>query len=182
MDKDFIKRAVEKINGKNKTVILAVLCVIGVAMILLSNTEKNKPAAPREALTLSDEAYNEAYINALKEDLSEIISLIDGVGRVNVAITLEAGVSYEYASEKSYLDDSEESGGSYRKSGESTLIVLDGENGEAPVLLRRNEPVVLGVAVVCEGGDNPLIKEKIIETASVLCGIKSNRVSVSKMS
>ncbi|NLC79425.1 MAG: hypothetical protein GX683_06855 [Ruminococcaceae bacterium] len=47
MDKDFIKRAVEKINGKNKTVILAVLCVIGVAMILLSNTEKNKPAAPR---------------------------------------------------------------------------------------------------------------------------------------
>ena len=113
--------------------------------------------------------------------MTSIISQIEGVGRVNIAITLEAGVSYEYAAERSYSDDSESSGERYKKSEESSLIILDGENGEAPVLLKKTEPTVMGVAVVCEGGDNPRIIEKVTDTISVLCGIGSNRVSVSKM-
>lgn len=90
-------------------------------------------------------------------------------------------LSYEYAAERSYSDDSESSGERYKKSEESSLIILDGENGEAPVLLKKTEPTVMGVAVVCEGGDNPRIIEKVTDTISVLCGIGSNRVSVSKM-
>ncbi len=183
MNKDSIKKLKEIFGLSNKTLVLLLLCVIGASMILFGNiikTDVNQPKseAPFEK---TNEEYNSAYVNKLKEELSLLISQIDGVGNVNIAITLEAGVSYEYASERNYSDDSENDGERYRKSEESSLIIIESENGEAPVLLKKTEPAVMGVAVVCEGGDNPRIIEKVTETISVLCGIGSNRVSVSKM-
>lgn len=182
MIKEMLNNCAEKLGSKKKALLLLFLCIVGVALILLGNVssdEKSKNNASSD-YTGFEEKYNKDYVDALKEEIVQIISQIDGVGAVSVAVTLEYGVSFEYAREKSYTDDSGEDD-SYKKSGEERLIVLEGENGEEPVLLRRTEPVVLGVAVVCEGGGDKLIVEKVTETISVLCGIRSNRVSVSKM-
>lgn len=183
MNIEGIKKLTEKLGISGKSLLFATLCVIGVALILFGNlfSAEKKETKQSDTSSFTNEEYNAAYVNTLKEEMTSIISQIEGVGRVNIAITLEAGVSYEYAAERSYSDDSESSGERYKKSEESSLIILDGENGEAPVLLKKTEPTVMGVAVVCEGGDNPRIIEKVTDTISVLCGIGSNRVSVSKM-
>ena len=38
-----------------------------------------------------------------------------------------------------------------------------------------------GVAVVCEGGDNPQVAERIINAVCAVLGIKASRVSVAGM-
>jgi len=42
----------------------------------------------------------------------------------------------------------------------------------------NNIPQVRGVAVVCEGGDNILVKQKVVETVSKVLGISTAKVSV----
>lgn len=43
------------------------------------------------------------------------------------------------------------------------------------------EPTVRGVAVVCDGGENPVTKEKIIDVVTKALNISSSRVSVTKL-
>lgn len=43
------------------------------------------------------------------------------------------------------------------------------------------EPTVRGVAVVCDGGDNPVTKERILDAVTKALNIPSSRVSVTKL-
>jgi len=40
-------------------------------------------------------------------------------------------------------------------------------------------PTIRGVAVICTGGDNPLIQQKIINMLSALFNLPTNRIFVS---
>jgi hypothetical protein len=39
-------------------------------------------------------------------------------------------------------------------------------------------PAVRGAAVVCEGGEDPIVRQKVIETASKVLGVSTAKVSV----
>lgn len=89
------------------------------------------------------------YETALEERLTEILSEIEGIGNINIMITLES---------------SEEN--QFQKSGSTPTCITT--------------PLIRGVIVVCDGGDNILIREKIISAVSGAFGISSTRVSVIK--
>ena len=44
------------------------------------------------------------------------------------------------------------------------------------------EPVIRGIAVVCEGADDVTVNAQITQAVSVLTGVSTNRISISKMS
>ena len=52
---------------------------------------------------------------------------------------------------------------------------------EEPLVLKTKEAKIRGVLVVCEGGENPLVCEKVLEAVCALLDIPSNKVSVAKM-
>lgn len=89
------------------------------------------------------------YEVALEERLAKILSEIEGIGNINIMIT---------------LDSSEEN--QFQK------------NGSTPS--RITTPEIRGVIVVCDGGDNILIREKVINAVSGAFGISTTRVSVIK--
>lgn len=89
----------------------------------------------------------ENYSAALERRLADIVSEIEGVGRIKVMVTLE---------------NLDENVYSERETSVKTIIT----------------PTVRGVAIVCEGGDNILIKEKIVNTVARVLGISTARVSV----
>ena len=60
-------------------------------------------------------------------------------------------------------------------------MIIDGENGEEPIVIKTVGAKIRGVFVVCEGGDDPVIKEKIIKALCALLDIQSNQVSVTKL-
>ena len=61
------------------------------------------------------------------------------------------------------------------------LISAIGDDGEKPIVIRTDEAKIRGVLVICEGGKNPLVREKIIEAVCALFNIPSNKVSVAEM-
>jgi len=65
---------------------------------------------------------------------------------------------------------------------QESIIVVDTENGRQGLLVTEIQPTVKGVVVVCQGGDQPLVQERIINTITTALNISSKRVCVTKLS
>ncbi|MCC8016728.1 MAG: hypothetical protein LIO43_05135 [Clostridiales bacterium] len=140
-------------------------------MIVISEINLPVKSTSNEKLDENDYA---AYVSSLSDELNDIISSIDGVGDCRVMITLKN------TKEKVFAENTEKSDSSGSTSENNEYVIYDSENGDSPILLKENFPAIEGVAVVCSGGDNVLVKEKIINCVCALFNISANRVSVAK--
>ncbi|MEA4911618.1 MAG: hypothetical protein VB092_03265 [Oscillospiraceae bacterium] len=176
------QKMTEKLNGlftkKNKTSLIAALLILGVLLLACGGLFEKKEDT--QMPVTDDTAYNEQYVKQLQNDVTAFITQMEGVGKASVLVRLETGVQYVYATDgKSSDDTTQTASDSYtsRTSKESSVIIVDGK----ALVLQRIEPTVQGVVIVCEGGGSAAVREKVTEAVSVLCGIGTNRISVSKM-
>ncbi len=162
-------------ENKNKTASLVlILGIFGMALILISEIipSQNKAVITQKEIGFEE---NQNFEKELEERLSAIISKIEGTGKTEVMVTLDSSKEYFYA--ENYSEDRDET----ERAKENEIVIIDGENGEAPVIIKTSEAKVRGVLVICEGGGNALIKEKIITALCALLDIPSTRVSVAEM-
>lgn len=117
---------------------------------------------------------SEAYARQLEETLTELIGSIEGAGRTRVAVTLDASAETVYA-----LDETD--GG---ENGQRQLehILVDTGEGQDALVEMTWEPVIRGIAVVCEGAGDVTVNAQITQAVSVLTGVSTNRISIAKMS
>jgi len=168
--KEKFKDAFEQKNSKTK--ILIAVGVIGILLILLS--EISFPASKKETeVTKTDYT---SYVNELDDKLNNLISSIDGVGKCKVMITLKS------TSESVYAKNIQNSQSDSSASQNSEYVIYDGKDGDSPILIQENFPEIEGIAIVCSGGDNIAVRERVIQCVSSLFNISSNRISVSKIS
>ncbi len=157
--------------------------LIGIALLFFSSMEtSHKPEKEKEIQTESE------YIICMENKLEEMLSFTDGAGKTKIMITLENGVEYKYAAEeRNSFDEArdiknhENESVQKRDSKESNYIVIDGQNGREALVERKIQPKIRGVAVLCEGGDDPVIKNEIIQIVTTVLDIPSTKVSVSKI-
>ncbi len=168
-------------NSKDKNKIsrfVLVLGIIGIALIFLSEMI---PESSNQELKQSD---NNIYLSYEREEqlerrLEEMISKISGAGKTSVMLTLDSSKEFFYASD--VTSETRETDTERSSDTEENHVIIDGENGEEPLIIKVDEAKIRGVLIVCEGGDNPTVIEKIIDAVCAVLGISSNRVSVSKM-
>jgi stage III sporulation protein AG len=158
---------------------LIIIGIIGIALIFLSSITGggDKKTDKPENTEISAEEYREQ----LEKDIKKIVKEITGSSRVEVIVTLESGIRYKYAdiSEGTATDKTENdsiSSSSEHKEGYITVKTADG--GEEALLVTRQMPEVRGVAIVCAGGDNQIIAEKIENTVTAALNITSQRVHI----
>ena len=164
-----MNRFIEKLSGllKGKRFLTAavIMGAAGMLMILIpgSSGEKHRQAAEN----VSSFAGSEEYRAALEKRLEDMLSRIQGVGDVRVTITLGTSEEYIYATESNV-------------NGEriSTEYVIADKEG---IVTRIDPPKITGAVIVCEGGGNTQVCEKICKAVSVALGIPSNRICVVKM-
>lgn len=168
-----IKDFFGKMQSKKAMFVLLLGCV---GMLLVGLSELI-PAEKESAKNVSNK--NEPDISereeALEERLEIMLSEIEGAGKTSVMLTFDSSKEYFYAENSS--EDRKDS----ENSKESELVIINGENGEEPIVIKTAEADIRGVLVICEGGGNALVREKIIEALCALLDIPSNRVSVAKM-
>lgn len=106
------------------------------------------------------------YATQLESRLTALISRIEGAGKTAVMVTLESG------SESIYATDTDADGA-------STHVLLG--SGRADGLVETVQtPQVLGVAVVCEGGGNAAVQNRVTALVETLTGIGANHITVAK--
>lgn len=160
----------------NRIKLLVAAGIIGMLLILLSDLSPGTASSSSDSSGTAGGADYISYVNDLDEQLSDIISSIDGVGECKVMITLKA------TSESVFAVNEENSGTDSSYSEKSEYVIYDGDDGDSPILLKENFPEIEGIAVVCTGGDSVAVREKVINCVTALFNLPSNRVSVAKMS
>ena len=172
------ERIKEWVQGLKKPKVLILAGLLGIILIFLSSFGGGEEKTPQE--TKSDFSF-EDYRICLQEDIKKMVTEITGSKKVNVVITLENSISYSYADtrEETSAAESKENGDSSDmqiKAGYITLENADG--GEEALLVTAQMPEIRGVAIVCEGGDNKLLNEKIKNTVTAALNITSKRVYI----
>ncbi|HBJ24967.1 MAG TPA: hypothetical protein DDY65_03000 [Ruminococcaceae bacterium] len=158
---------IEKLGkgGWRRLVLIAGIAAI-VLLFLSTLTPQSEPQTVQQ-YTAEETAKLE---RELERRLTELLAEIDGVSSPQVMVTLDR------TSERVFAEESKTRSGSGENSTESTLA-LSGSGKEAletSVIL----PKVRGVAVVCGGAEDIVIREKVVNTAARVLDIKVSQVYV----
>ena len=162
---------------KPKTVLI--IGLVGIGLIVLSSLFSSGESKKENMKT--GEMTAEEYKPILEEDIKETVTDITGSKNVSVVITLESGIKYSYADirEETLTEKKEnekESTDNETKSGYITVKTAEG--GEQALLVTTQMPKVRGVAIVCDGGDNERIAEKIQNAVMSALNISSKKVYI----
>lgn len=140
----------------------------GVVLMLLPTGSSSRTQQPEAAA--SDQTADPA------ECLEQLLSRVQGVGKVQVLLTVAEGerIIYEYDQDSSQNTDS----GSLRR---ETVLVTDSGRNESGLIRQVIPPVYLGAVVVCQGGDQPAVKLAVVEAVTAATGLTADKVRVLKM-
>lgn len=190
--KNFITKKTEGNNKKNIEnlvvfLILLIITVIAINMIWGKEEEQVEEQASYKVLASQTENSNiiEESEYDLQAELEDILSKMDGIGKVDVLITYSQTstvVPMYSETESSTITEETDSGGGTRKQESSNLnkeIITDGENKAITQTVML--PKVEGAIVIAEGGGNATIKSNIIQAVSAVTGLATYKVQVFEM-
>ena len=149
----------------------AILIVaIGLLMIILPNGEKNV----QESIPSQEEPIQES--NALQNQLEQLLSQLDGAGKVRVLLTESIGQQFIYQTDqnKNFTNESED----HRS---DTVIISATDRSETGLLKRIDPPQYLGAIVLCQGANNASVRLAIVDAVGTATGLRSDKISVWKM-
>jgi len=165
----------EKFLGKNKLKIIIIIGAVGVALIFLSELFSS-PSKPK-AKTAQDISTNTSeYKSELENELVQILSNIQGVGEVKVMLTIEGSTEYVFAEEEN--SKYEESADKKSQDYQNKYVIIDNGGTKEALVKKVLKPKINGVIIVCEGGNSPIICEKIYKAVSAVLAISTNKICV----
>lgn len=131
---------------------------------------------------------DEEYARQLEQRLRDILSQMEGVGKVRVMITLSSSRELVVEKEQPYLrsstNENDAEGGSrlvsQLETEENTVYRTDGNVSE-PYVIKTLPPQVEGVVVVAQGAGSGTVNRTIVELVQALFGVEAHKVKVVKM-
>lgn len=173
-------------SDKYKNIII-IAGLLGIALIFLSGFFKSEDKTPKienESLT------TEQYTKQLENSLTDIVSNIYGAGESKVLVTIESGAQMVYATggKKNTEACEDKLNGETTKVKESDdsvveyITIKDSNGTEKALAITEIQPTIKGVVVVCAGGDDPNVKQRIVSAVTTALNITSKRVCVTKLS
>ena len=150
------KGALTKFKGSVKPWMIVAALMVGVAMLVLGGQEKKSEVKGEGGSELI------AYSKEVEAKILELCSRVEGVKNVSVAVSFESGFEYVYATD-----------------GDKTLTVGSGSS-ESAVRVTEKPPTISGIGIVCTGGGDPRIQQKLINLISAAYGISSNKIYITE--
>lgn len=178
MIKKIINEKITDIFKKDKKMLLIILVgFVGIALIGLSELNLSPTNDKKEKLPTSLSSYE--YCEYIEGRVEDIVSSIDGAGNVRVMITLAETTEYVYAQNQNGTKKSNKD--SENSDSKNSFVIIEKDNNDSGLLLKTFEPKIRGVAVVCDGGDNPIVQQHIYSTVSAVLNVSTARISISKL-
>lgn len=138
--------------------------VIGIVLMMLPKMDWDRSAAPS--------TQPETTQVPLSQQLEQILSSIQGVGKVRVLLTVSAGETIVYQT------DSDSGSTQVRK---ETVIITDSDRNQQALIQQVLPESYRGAIIVCQGGDSAAVKLAVVEAVSRATGLGADQISVLKM-
>lgn len=151
---------------KNKTAsaLLVVAVLGGLLLIFGGGYEKDRGTAENTA--------NEEYISNVENKIEQMVKQVCR-GEVTVIVTAESSEEYVYAENTEEMTEKNKDE-TVRISKSNQYATVNGQTVIKTVL----KPKIRGIAVVCYGGDDPVMQYKIIKLLSCAYGISEGKICV----
>ena len=178
INKENFKNLLKK---ENRLKLSAALGMIGVLLIMLSefipsNSKESSSDKQEKAEYNISADETEAYKTQIQNELKELLEQIDGVGECSVMLTVEGTTEYVYAENVSKYTDTDSNRTSDKYENDIVFIEKDGE--KQALVKKIVKPKINGVLIVCKGGGNAKINEKVINAAATALNISAGKICV----
>jgi len=166
--------------------------VIAIPTGSVDGVEEEKKALIEETVqeTFAENGNREnSYERKQELRLKEVLQQVDGVGKAEVMITLQASaelvIEKDTSSDRQRIEEEDAQGGSRLTTEDiqsEETIYQESENGARnPYVVKQMEPKVEGVIVIAQGGDNPQVKQNILEAVQALFSVEAHKIKIMKM-
>ena len=144
---------------------------VGILLLIFgTNGEKDSKKVSVQESSFAEPENTSAteFASATERKICTICEEIVGVGKVRAVVTLDGGYRAVYAS------DVQGSDSSYRN---ETVLTGSG-NSEQAILVGYESPRIVGIGIVCEGGDDPNVRQSIIRLVSAAFDVGAHKIYV----
>lgn len=166
-------------SSERKTRVIYLLGIIGIVLIALSGIKPRGDAKAAEQKTASEQGETmqaEVFKEQVTAELENILAKIDGVGDCSVMLSVNGTAEYVYAENTDKTQDYS-SNGSNEKYG-SEVVIIDNGSSKQALVKRIIKPKVSGVVVVCRGGGDITVKERVIKAVSAALDLPYGKICV----
>ena len=188
--KDIKNNLKKQINNLPFITIAGVL--VGVLIIFMgkywggeTKTVYGEDAVNKKAEVSSAE---EQYKEKIEKQLEDILSEIDGIGKVDAMVYIKSGEEkipvYNENASANTTEETDSSGGkrttNQNNTGNSVVVGNNGSSSE-PFIKRVDAPDITGIVIVAEGVNDEYKRATLVQTVCNLFDIPSSKVNVHPM-
>ena len=148
-------------------------------------SDKNKKLASAYEIENDDSS----DVNSIEKNLEDILTKINGVGKVKVMITYSKTAQtipiYNTDSSEKNTEESDKQGGTRKviETDTKTEIIYKEENGKKiPITQSIISPILEGAIVTAQGAKNVTVKTNIIQAVEAVTGLATHKIQVFEMS
>lgn len=197
MLKEKIKSLIKTGEGKNSknlenAVVFIIILVVTIIIIntVWGNEEKTQKDITQDnnvkiVSTETEEIITEGEV---EKSIKQILSKIDGVGKVEVLLTYsetsQVVAMYNETYKESQTEEGDTNGGTrtIQEVNKEKEIIYKEENGEkVPITEKVIMPKMEGALIVAEGVNNATVKTNIIQAVEALTGLQTHKIQVLEM-
>ena len=167
-------RSGEQLPKKNH---LLLILLAGILLLVVTFPDiRSDPSADENeggsASVMNENTDLQKYADDLEKEIAGILSRVEGVGKVEVMITLKSGNrKIVEKDERSTGDDAAEETSVYRQ---------NADGSSEPYVNTELSPGIEGVAVIAEGGGSPVVRQEITEAVQALFDVEAHKIKIMK--
>lgn len=172
----FTLEKVKKLAAKKKVQYLIVLIAAAAILTIYFVPSKEKQApTSTETSTVAQEVNLEAR-------LKDILSSVEGAGKVEVVINYESTPELVPALTGDVKTEDRRDGENTSNSTSERKELATVGGGSQAVIIKENQPNVRGVVIVAEGAGNIGVRMSLLSAVRTLLNIPSEKIEILKMS
>ena len=179
----------ERLPKKNQLIILLLTGIL--LLVIVVPLPENADQDSADPVTASAQEGNEdsqKYEEYLEKRTEETLRHVEGVGEVEVMITLRSTgqkiVEKDQQSSSQSTEETDSTGGTRsteESSSDKTSVYEQGTDGSRiPYVTKEISPEVEGVVVIADGGDNAVVVRNITEAVQALFGVEAHKIKIMK--
>jgi len=144
------------------------LLLIMLSPVLSGGSSRSSSVKTPELTSVS----GEEYCAGMQQKLEAFLRNVEGAGEVKVFLKVGSEQRYVYATE------SRQSRSDNRSEEEEKYVLIGGNSGKSALIETIETPVIEGAVILCSGGRDPAVQERIYRAASAALGISTARIYV----
>lgn len=166
-------------KNKQVKVVLIVLFFSVFALIILNSSNGIKTVKTNSDKSLAYMTSLE-YCEKLELKLVEVLKNIDGVGNINVMVTVESSPEIKVASNSDEKTNIISNGAGTTTTSTSLQkpIIINSSGNNSAMVLYEITPKVTGVVVVAEGAKDVRVKMDLFNAVQALLGVSNNNIQI----